>query len=718
MSNKIPQQLRNPIFAYMRRSTTKEEQGNSLIQQEEMIDRITKELWINIADVSTYIESRSGFENKTRKEFERMIADIDKSNGWCIVLCRDSARLSRNENDSLRITNRIFWDYKTPKKIKSIFFFRDYEIEEWNDKGDKEKMKTELFNNYLFSVRNGKICFQGTLRKLDKGEFPRKPPHGLSKVGLNWEWWVKRNDPTLLRQNEKMPFIKQAFEMKAKWRTAKEICDYLKKYGNIDISTKNIAETVIENTVYMGEYTEKKTGIIFNKINFWERKPPIDRDLWERANAKIGKRGYGYGEWQSEHIAPWLLKFENGKDLYIYKSKKKYNAYQTEIPWENGKRKSIGLMESRLVREFLDQAIPKVLDICYNLYWWVDLREHEQYVHSLKKKEVSEFLNETNEWYRDMYATTGKSIYDFQAKSVDEYLEKIKQEQTYSKEVFFSDSIEKQNKAVDYLEQNLMKDSWIDPEGQDFYEAMMAWVRESLAKKKSAYLTLRKAVTKEEMVQEKKKQEAEIEKLTEQKKLLEKEKSEIDLKAFRLWYDASVANAMKESTQEQIKALEIQIQDLSESSDFEQYLDRLPEILKDLHELASKVLSEADYQDSRDEIRQLIQLVSHELTLTTKKELKVKLFEGLENLEIVKMWNGRTNRKGYIRLSIYHKMRKRQYGNRWMTQFVPLCREEVRRLENRQNMTENDGYGNSVQSYISDIENDTHYTNSMHGVTL
>jgi hypothetical protein len=42
---------------------------------------------------------------------------------------------------------------------------------------------------------------------------------------------------------------------------------------------------------------------------------------------------------------------------------------------------------------------------------------------------------------------------------------------------------------------------------------------------------------------------------------------------------------------------------------------------------------------------------------------------------------GRTRSKGYIRLSIYHKMRKRQYGNRWMTQFVPLCREEVRRLE-------------------------------------
>ena len=65
----------------------------------------------------------------------------------------------------------------------------------------------------------------------------------------------------------------------------------------------------------------------------------------------------------------------------------------------------------------------------------------------------------------------------------------------------------------------------------------------------------------------------------------------------------------------------------------EEYLDRLPEILQNLHELSSRVLSEADYGESRDDIKQLIEIVSHELTLTNKKELKVKLFECLEKLE-------------------------------------------------------------------------------------
>ena len=50
-------------------------------------------------------------------------------------------------------------------------------------------------------------------------------------------------------------------------------------------------------------------------------------------------------------------------------------------------------------------------------------------------------------------------------------------------------------------------------------------------------------------------------------------------------------------------------------------------------------------------------------------------------------------------------MRKRQYGNGWMTQFVPLCRGEVRRLEERQKIEQAGINGNSVQKYIEGTEN-------------
>jgi hypothetical protein len=56
-----------------------------------------------------------------------------------------------------------------------------------------------------------------------------------------------------------MPFIRHAFEMKAKGKTTKDICKYLQQYGNINISPKSLVETLFANTVYKGVYTEKTT---------------------------------------------------------------------------------------------------------------------------------------------------------------------------------------------------------------------------------------------------------------------------------------------------------------------------------------------------------------------------------------------------------------------------------------------------------------------------
>lgn len=47
---------------------------------------------------------------------------------------------------------------------------------------------------------------------------------------------------------------------------------------------------------------------------------------------------------------------------------------------------------------------------------------------------------------------------------------------------------------------------------------------------------------------------------------------------------------------------------------------------------------------------------------------------------VVFVFNGRISGKGYIYLSLYSKMRKRQYGKIWQTQFVPLGRVEVQRI--------------------------------------
>ena len=120
--------------------------------------------------------------------------------------------------------------------------------------------------------------------------------------------------------------------------------------------------------------------------------------------------------------------------------------------------------------------------------------------------------------------------------------------------------------------------------------------------------------------------------LEQKKQILEEEKKSINKKAFKLGYTAEMANEMKEDTEKEIYDIQIQIDALSESTDMEQYLERLPEILKKLHELTSNVLCEADLDDMRDDVKKLIDIVAHELVLNNKKELKVELYDTLNNL--------------------------------------------------------------------------------------
>jgi len=67
--------------------------------------------------IEKFIESKSGFENRTRPKWKEMLTAIDKSKEPCIILTRDTSRLSRNPTDNLEIANRIFGDNGYKKKI-------------------------------------------------------------------------------------------------------------------------------------------------------------------------------------------------------------------------------------------------------------------------------------------------------------------------------------------------------------------------------------------------------------------------------------------------------------------------------------------------------------------------------------------------------------------------------------------------------------------------
>lgn len=81
-----------------------------------------------------------------------------------------------------------------------------------------------------------------------------------------------------------------------------------------------------------------------------------------------------------------------------------------------------------------------------------------------------------------------------------------------------------------------------------------------------------------------------------------------------------------------IKLIDEQINELSEGSDMEMYLRRLPKVLTETFELMGNMLHEAKNTDKRDDLFKLVELTTFELTVNNKKELKVKLFDVLDSL--------------------------------------------------------------------------------------
>lgn len=135
-------------------------------------------------------------------------------------------------------------------------------IKEWSQETDKEEIHKALSAGYYDSLDTRKKSIEGILIKLDNKEFPYHPPQGLEHMILQGK--------KVLKQNNKIVFIRRAFEMKVERRGHKEIAKYLRRYGGIKIGEKELTERYFTNTVYIGKYTEKTTGQEFTQLDFAE----------------------------------------------------------------------------------------------------------------------------------------------------------------------------------------------------------------------------------------------------------------------------------------------------------------------------------------------------------------------------------------------------------------------------------------------------------------
>ncbi len=573
-----------PIFAYLRRSTAKLEQSESLIQQEDGIDSIVRKLWYEKEDIQYFAETYSGFENKKRKYFTQMLKEIDKSKVPCIILVRDLSRLSRNPTDSLEIMNRLCGDNKNKKKIKiSKIIYLEYDvIKEITKDCDKEELHKKFSAGYYDSLDTRKKSIWGILLKLEKWEFTYNAPKGLEKYILNWK--------RILKQSDKMPFIRRAFEMKAEWKIHQDISLYLKQSANIRLSPRELTERLFANTVYIWEYTEKTTGNYYIWLLFFEWKTPISRSLWDKVQKALKHRNTQYGSWQEWDVLAEKLRTDSWKRMSSYLAKGKYINYKNTLD-------KIHVSEVFILQNFL-LYIREIFNTI--------TRVNDQLIDQI----LSDFVDWSNERINAIYRWFSLEWRAFQDAVTQIY-----------RDGFINDITQKYLDAIGVTWESFMVQvsDWLD----DMVKNMAPKVFVEVIKSSSSLDVLK---------WDRKAMDNNIELLIKQKEKIELQKREYRKNAVLAWFSKEEIDRESGDMDKAIHLIESEISEFTDDIDIEEYLDRLPEVLSKTFELASNDLFKSKTNDMKDDLLKLIEITTFELTVNNKKELKIKLFEVLDRL--------------------------------------------------------------------------------------
>ena len=126
--------------------------------------------------------------------------------------------------------------------------------------------------------------------------------------------------------------------------------------------------------------------------------------------------------------------------------------------------------------------------------------------------------------------------------------------------------------------------------------------------------------------------EAQTKKFQKKKEELEQERKNYRRDALKMGYSREEITETTKDMDDAIKLIESQIMELSDNTDMEVYLEKLPEMLLKTVELASNTINKAKIEGFKNDIKLLLEITTVELTINNKKELKVKLFDVLDRL--------------------------------------------------------------------------------------
>ena len=587
------------IFAYLRRSTAKKEQADSLIQQEDGIDSIVKRLWYENEDIRYFAETFSGFENKKRKKWWEMIEEIDKLKKPCIIIARDISRLSRNPTDSQWIMDRIYWDNKKKKIIDTIITLDFENLRKWNSNSDKESFHKTLSSSYYDSLETKRKSIWWILLKLEKGCFPYHAPKWLDSYMLG-------ND-RILKQNKDMSYVRQAFEMKIEGKTHKVISKYLMDVWGVKIWPRELTDRLFRNTVYIGEYTEKNTWSIFNGLRFFEWVSPISNLLWKKVQDSLGKKRSNYGDKQEWDLLAEKLRTEEWRRMSRYLAKGKYPNYTNAI-------EKIHISESAIIHQFLDEIVKiidqltlKKINKITPVWFWT--KEWETKVLCLQdtfhSPEILENLNKDRKEDYDNVLTPSKDLHN-------------NPEEEWNFRITKS--------AWKYLSEGRGKNSeLISVSLEDVPALFLAETRHDFIQGLSQYFS-------QSTKSLQKSKEDQIESLEREKAWFENEKKKYRREAIKYGYSKEEIEDTTKDIENSIILISDRIDEMSENSDMEKYFKRLPEILVEIFELTQNTLIQSNTKEIQEDIMRLIEISTFELTLNNKKELQIKLFGALEEL--------------------------------------------------------------------------------------
>lgn len=587
------------IFAYLRKSTDKEEQKDSITQQEEGVERIAKELGLDMSKITNFTETKSGFENRKRVEWGKMLEEIDKQKQPCILIARDTSRLSRNPTDNLAIANRLFGDNHTKKTLWKIYFLGDGAvIQEWNQMSDKKYIVDKLHQNYIESIETKTKSINGHILKLDSWIYPYTPPKGLGHI--------VHQGKRILKQNEKMPFVRKAFEMKAEGRNHKKISKYLLEFWGIKLSDRELSDRLFSNLVYIWEYVEKNTNLEFKNLLFFEGNPPIARSLWDKVQLNKGKKKDNYWEKQGNFALGSILRTESGKKLSGY-LKKGTNQYKNTI-------EGIHVSEKWILQEYLKYMKQAVFARCIDLYIETSLKNGQ-----MDDREVShwreswiDFLmgsNNPDSMFSDFNSNPDTVI------SIGPYPDDLELDWEVVSEIT---SIPP-NTTIEFMANTLENLS-------ENYSSIIKKFQELFAEYIDCVSTLFDANNSEMREMQKSK----LKNLELEKKNIEIENTHVLENFLRMRVIIEGADSVVKETikngQNRILAIHQEMESLQNEDEFEIFCKRLPVLLKKTFELSEKALFQEEYNEIQQDLYDLINATTFELKIGKKKALEIGLY--------------------------------------------------------------------------------------------